>query len=122
MKRDIDLVRKILIACEEHPSGFAPYNMKVEGYTASQIGYHIHLMVEAGLLHGDSVTTTESDSPVGIASGITWEGYEFLDAARSETVWAKVKIAASGLPLKVLMPLLTSYLINEGKRILKLPQ
>jgi hypothetical protein len=39
MKRDMDLVRKIALLIEEHPSGFAPTNITVEGYSHDQIGY-----------------------------------------------------------------------------------
>jgi hypothetical protein len=48
MKRDMDLVRKILLQIEEHPHGFAPNYLAIEDYTQEQIGFHVLLMGEAG--------------------------------------------------------------------------
>jgi hypothetical protein len=50
MKRDLDLVRLILKACEEHPHGFAPRTFELPDYSEEQIGYHIHLLGQAGLM------------------------------------------------------------------------
>lgn len=46
MKRDLDLIRKMLLAIEESPSGFAP-ELKFPGYTDAQIGYHAYLLIDA---------------------------------------------------------------------------
>ena len=48
MKRDMDLIRAMLLAVEEHPSGFAP-KIELQGYTQEQINYHAYLLGEAGL-------------------------------------------------------------------------
>lgn len=50
MKRDMNLVREILLALEEDLSGFAPEDMEIKGYTDEQIGYHILLLIEAGFI------------------------------------------------------------------------
>ena len=47
MKRDMDLVRKILLECEQQESGFPPEKLEIEGYSDAQLGYHVHLMGEA---------------------------------------------------------------------------
>ena len=91
MKRDLDLVRKILFALEGHDSGFAPSTLEVDGYSEEQVGFHVVIMDEAGLLKGSETTPWDAVSPQGTAQRITWEGYEFLDAARSDKIWEKAK-------------------------------
>jgi hypothetical protein len=42
MKRDMDLVRAILITMENHDKGFAPDVIEIPDYSEEQIGYHIY--------------------------------------------------------------------------------
>ena len=53
MKRDMDLVLKILrrVEAREDAGDVAP--VAVEGYTAEQIGFHVWLLVDAGRLEGE---------------------------------------------------------------------
>ena len=97
MKRDMELVRKILLAVEESEHG-SVHGVQMEGYTAEQIGYHAHLMKEAGLIHAAVTTHLGSPSPEAMPTGLTSQGHDFLDAARSDTVWnrAMKKIRESG--------------------------
>ena len=37
MKRDMELIRKMILLIEDHPSGWAP-DIEIVGYTAQQIG------------------------------------------------------------------------------------
>ncbi len=92
MKRDMDLVRAILLAAEESPTGFAHDACeKIVGYTPAQIGYHVHLMMQAGLVNGVDVTHMESSGPEARLSSLTSAGHDFLDAARNQSVWQQVK-------------------------------
>lgn len=114
MKRDLDLIRRILLAVEESPSGFAPQPLKLKGYTDEQVGYHAYLLIEAGLVRGSDVTTMGSGAPQALIAHLTWEGHEFLDAARDETRWKKaLKMVASeagGVTLDVLKDILVGLL------------
>lgn len=52
MKRDLDLIRKLIIAVEGRPSE-APLGKEVaDGYTPEQIGYHNYLLVDAAKKKG----------------------------------------------------------------------
>ena len=116
MKRDMDLVRNILLKVEEHEHGHAPRKVEIEGYSDEQIGYHAWLMGEAGLLHVADTTCMDSPSPVAIPTSMTWEGHEFLEAARQSSTWeaAKEKIskAGAGLTFEVLKAVLVA--ISKG--------
>lgn len=59
----------------------------MEGYTADQVGYHIWLLGQAGLMIVADVTSVGSSGPVAIPLNLTWEGHDFIAAARSDTTW-----------------------------------
>lgn len=86
MQRDMDLVRKILMSVADNPSGWASSNLKIEGYTDEEVGYHSLIMIEAGLVAGQDVTIMGS-SPEGLITRLTWQGHEFLEAAQEPTRW-----------------------------------
>lgn len=91
MKRDMDLVREILATLEQHAHGYAPRELKIEGYSEEQLGFHIHVMIDGGLLHGAEVTPLASKSPQSLPTSITWAGYDFLALSKSESVWERAK-------------------------------
>ena len=115
MKRDMDLVRKILIAIEEHPSGYAPEKLEIDGYSEDEIGHHVHLMGQANLLTVVDSTHMQSTSPVAIAGSITWTGHEFLSAAKSDSVWNQAKNRLGGTFQTVSLEVLKSLLISVTK-------
>ncbi len=39
MKRDMELIRQMVLAIEDFPSGFAPKTLNIEGYTKEQVSY-----------------------------------------------------------------------------------
>lgn len=91
MKRDMDLVRQILLCAENQEHGYIDGNPVIEGHTEEEIGYHIHLMHQAGLVNAMDRTAMNAKSPNSRILSISWHGYEFLDASRDETIWTKAK-------------------------------
>jgi len=87
MQRDMDLIRKIMLAVEEAASTLGTIEVKIDGYTDQQVAYHVALLREAGLLHA-----VDLSSKSGLdfrPTRLTWAGHEFLDAARNDTIWRK---------------------------------
>ncbi len=84
MKRDMDLVREILMVCADHEHGRAPRDLAIDGYSEEQIGHHAYLMMQAGLVEAADVTTMGSESPEAVVTSVTWAGHEFLEASRDE--------------------------------------
>lgn len=113
MKRDLDLVRKILLTIEDHPQGYAP-DLEFDGYTAEQIGYHAYLLINAGLAEGSDTATFGSTSPKAKIFKLTWAGHEFAEAARDDSRWKKamgiVKDKGGTITMDVLKDLLTSLM------------
>ena len=111
MKRDMDLVREILLYVEKCETFVGPGTVKLEGHSDEVVEYHLKLLHEAGLLDVD----TPSRNPYGTSwgvRGLTWQGHEFLDAARNDTIWRKslgtLQKAGIGATKEVLVPLLLS--------------
>ena len=44
MKRDLDLIRKLVLAIEDNPTGFVTDDVHIDGYSEEQIGYHSYAM------------------------------------------------------------------------------
>jgi hypothetical protein len=89
MKRDLDLVRKILIAVEALP----PYpdweQLHIEGYEDDVVNAHLELMADADLVEVKDISTLAKREIAPLA--VTWHGADFLAAIESETKWHKAK-------------------------------
>jgi hypothetical protein len=94
MKRDMDLVRTILLKVEAdlkfdgtmHPARAA--ELGIEGHSEGEIAYNCAQLVEAGFLTGNTKMAIQGVVMVG---KLTWEGHEFLDAVRDPDIWRKTK-------------------------------
>ena len=101
MERDMELVRKILLKIEEEYVAQEIFNLEIEGYDLKTVAYHCEIMCEAGLIARYKpfhIMSVVANFQVG---RLTWEGHDFLDKIRSDTVWNKVKstIKKRGLPM-----------------------
>lgn len=91
MKRDMDLCREILLCVEAREGSVGPEEVKIDGYTTDQIGYHAKLLADAGLLEGKSSTGVGQNVYRFKPRRLTWKGHEFLDAARDVSRWKQAK-------------------------------
>jgi hypothetical protein len=110
MKRDLDLVRRILLHLEEGESSPSGWGAFVEdGYDFAAIHYHVRLLHEAGLIEADEIVPGQ-----WWPERMTWAGHEFLDAARNEELWReakrKVEKSTGSAPFLVFQELLLSGL------------
>jgi hypothetical protein len=93
MKRDMDLIREILIAVEsrtpedEERAGW----FTLHGHDAAIVARHAELLHEAGLIDG-RVMRSANAGLVGVQlTRLTWEGHDWLAAVRDDTVWSNTK-------------------------------
>lgn len=92
MRRDMDLVREILIACSKSPDGCVDASVLADArHPFDVVAYHVDIMMEAGLIHGNVTLAFGGAAVVAQAGPLTWEGNEFLDAVSSDSVWRQVK-------------------------------
>ncbi len=106
MKRDMDLVRRLLLETEAMPLDGAV--VTIEGHTEEEIAYHILLLKEAGLV--DAIDLSSEQGIDWRPTRLTWAGHEFLDAARDDRRWEKAKTVmvekAGGVVFEVIKELL----------------
>jgi DNA-binding transcriptional ArsR family regulator len=109
MKRDMDLVRKIMLAVEASERPLDSSLIRIAGYTPETITEHMRLLNEAGLIEGISAYSVEHRLK-WIELRLTWNGHDFLDAARNENVWmetvTEVRKKSGAVPFEVLKGLL----------------
>lgn len=92
MKRDVDLIRKLLLFFEEKNDPKAVEIPPVDGYDDSTIKSHLVLMHDAGLIRCEPVRSTTSERVVYVIPfELTWEGHDFLQTMRDDTIWKKAK-------------------------------
>jgi hypothetical protein len=95
MKRDMDLVRRILLEIESEEYEFVTNILYgrdgKEIAEISDLKRHLEIMTSAGLIE---TTPTPQDGQLGII-GITWQGNDFLDTIRDPEAWRKTKEGAS---------------------------
>jgi hypothetical protein len=89
MKRDIELVKQILTYFETKTDWQGESEVKIEGYEAKVINYHIHIMYEGGLLNGEPSKTKEGRVYGVLPFRLTWKGHEFLDNTKGGR-WEKI--------------------------------
>jgi Hypothetical protein (DUF2513) len=92
VKRDLDLIRDILLDIEEN----VRLNPDEYGYSFDHpdqeaVAYALYLMVDHRLISADHCQA--SGLPHGIYADIkiTWSGTEFLDSVRDGEIWKKTK-------------------------------
>jgi Hypothetical protein (DUF2513) len=108
MKRDMDLVRELLRKIEEYPGAELAGRLQVEGRTEEEVSYHAVLAHEAGFI--EAVNALSREGLDWILQRLTWEGHEFLEAARDDDLWKRAKDVTlskgGGLTLEVLKAVL----------------
>ena len=122
MKRDMELVRKLLLFLEEKPDHVVLEKVELEGYDDLTIGHHLVIMYEAGLIEGEPHVSTSSRRVIKVwPNHLTWKGYDFLSAARDESVWKKVKAklasGAGDIPIALPKELLLATLRAQLKTL-----
>ena len=101
MKRDMELCRKILFTIEERYVSTAIHGLKIDGYTTEEVAYHCKLLHEAGLIKDCKIIYASNRIVSFGVSSLTWEGHDFLDKIREDTIWNKTKglIKDKALPM-----------------------
>lgn len=109
LRRDMDILRRLLIAIAEGRSD-------IEGTSEDEIKFHLGLMIEAGILRGHSEWLGQEIPRTVRIEGISWAGHDFLAAIRDETIWNRVKTALSKIGGQAAFDVITALCIATGKQ------
>jgi hypothetical protein len=94
MKRDMDLIRELLLWAEE-PSDDADKAsdlanaVAATGREPAECFYNLTLLLDAGFIIGKPLLGDDF-----YVQRMTWQGHEFLDAVRDDGTWKKTKEGA----------------------------
>ncbi len=120
MKRDMDLIRELLLKLEALPmrrSGIVSITpdateIAVPGYDVDQIDYHLSQLREAGFIDEGGARPMFG---IGFRC-LTWAGHDFLDSVRNPEIWAKTKKgaeAAGGFTVDLLKDLAKGFVKKQ---------
>jgi hypothetical protein len=110
MKRDMELIRELLLAIESDckEDGLLSCQLTPENTWEHResICYNLKLMRDAGFIEAEQLM------PDIFIKRMTWEGHEFLDSARNESIWKEtmslVQEKGGSVAIGVLTQLLSS--------------
>lgn len=117
MKRDMELIRQVMIEIEKNPDPMQPIEIHIAGFSDLEVSYHVMLLAEHGFV--EAINFTTHDGFEWQAQRLTFEGHEFLDAARSDTIWKTAKekiVSTTGVltleSLKFALPLVLKHMLS----------
>jgi hypothetical protein len=92
MKRDMDLVREIMLRIEGLPVG-PPMLYRIGEVEDLVLLAHLEMLLESGLVRGKITRSPGARGDVIGISGLTWNGHEWLETVRDPRVWDETKSA-----------------------------
>jgi len=120
MRRDMDLIRAIMLKLEQMPrkQGILEQllpgegGMVFDGFSPGEVAYHLELILESGFLvtHGTMMSGEILFDRLSVA------GHDFVDSVRSPEVWAKTKKgaeAAGGFTVDLLKDLAKGFIRKQ---------
>ena len=98
MKRDLDLIRHILLTVESSSEIPVPIDkIATSKYTIEEIAYNIVLLNDAGYVVLKSNPALSNPFEKFYIERMTMSGCDYLDNVRDPEIWAKTKQTISGV-------------------------
>lgn len=91
MKRDMELVRTLLLLTEDFKGAYFEVADLNTDLDKEALIYNAGLMKEAGLIEGVPLRGSNGKLVQFAITKLTWEGHDFLDSIRDEKLWKKAK-------------------------------
>lgn len=119
MKRDLDLVRAMLITAENSDGPVGEAELLSVEPDARKVAYHLELMEAHGLIRASVRYDGFNRTPLSMElSSATWDGYDYLDAMRSTRVWDKAKASMTGAIGEVSLPLAKETCLMVARQLI----
>lgn len=113
MKRDMDLIRELLLEIEENQTA-SDFSYEINAnlnFDANTVYQHLKLLRDGGMIDGEDSLSQDRSSKI-IVLGITWSGHDFIDSVRDPEIWRRTKegaLAAGGFTVELLTELAKGY-------------
>lgn len=123
MKRDMDLIRRLMLDIEKQPAGMHTPGTQLyrDGDDPTVVAEHLALLIDHQFLKGH-VARSLGGLELGhvVVLSILWRGHEFLDAVRNDTVWKKTKDKVASVGGTASVEILTQVATGFLKQMLGL--
>jgi hypothetical protein len=121
MKRDMDLVRDLMLGIEERNKPRLADLLRDDKSAEREaiVAHHIRILVDAGYLWGIDAQTMSGDDWLHLE--LTWNGHELLDTIRDQQVWSETKTRVKQLgnaSLEVIVEIAKAYIKKKAKDVL----
>lgn len=116
MKRDMDIVRQVLLAIESIDDPDSGEELEIEGVEPNVVSYHLELLHEAGFIEAEDVGGLGTYG--WVPRRLTWQGHEFLDSARNDTIWRKAKERTAAVGGAVALDVFKAVLVRVAMQTL----
>lgn len=116
MKRDLNLVRMILLDIEASPPGELIGGFNYEGRSKAEVLEHVQLLIDADFIDGQMVLGNMGQPEECVVMRMTWAGQEFLSKAKNDTVWKKVMAQAEEKGMSTSMAVINGLLEAAAKK------
>jgi Hypothetical protein (DUF2513) len=91
MKRDLDLMREILLKVEAGTGQTPLFALKDLSDSPADIGYNVTLLKDAAFVEANLISFNGPDSITGVIVRMTNAGHDYLDSVRDPKIWKKTK-------------------------------
>jgi len=122
MKRDIELVRSILLDVEAAEPGKPIFGFAYDGKSEAEVMEHVAILVDAGYLDGSIITDGMNQPSRCVIHKLTWSGHEFLGNAKNDAVWRKVMTQVGERTSSISIEVLKALLVKAAARFYGLPE
>jgi hypothetical protein len=115
----MELLRQIAFKIEDASKVIRSIDIEIPSYDKTQIAYHCELMAESDRFVGPHEMATRAGGlPCFLIQRLTSAGHDFVDAARSDTVWNKAVATAKEKGVGLTVELTVQYLKSLAKEVL----
>lgn len=92
MKRDMELVRDLLLLIENNDDR---RELKIpDDWNREVVAYHLKILDQAEYVKNN--TKWADNQPMRLIASLTWDGHEFLDSIKNNNIWIKTKEGIKG--------------------------
>lgn len=116
MKRDLNLVRMILLDIEPSPPGQPIFGFNYDNRSNAEVMEHVQLLLDANFVDGQMVPGNMGQPEGCVVMRMTWAGQEFLSKAKNDTVWKKVMAQAEEKGMSTSLAVINGLLEAAAKK------
>lgn len=116
MKRDLSLIRNILLDIEASAPGEPIHGFTYDGKSHPEVLEHVQLLTDAGFIEAQIIEGPMGNPMACLVLRMTWSGQEFLAKAKNDTIWKKVMAQAEEKGMSTSMSIINGLLEAAAKK------